>query len=144
MYLVNYIGDKLIIGKFCQIASGVKFLMNGGNHLLSGISTYPFKILTHSSLADFDDCVDSRLHDSDAYILRKSRSMAFYPLKSGEKTMLVRPEDWVRYRDRRHSHGPFDRSSPTSHGKSCLMPLRASSPSSDLSKTLGCSAPIAL
>jgi len=35
--------DKLIIGKFCSIASGVKFFMNAGNHDPDLISTYPFK-----------------------------------------------------------------------------------------------------
>lgn len=38
------IGDQLIIGKFCMIASDVKFIMNGGNHLSEGISAYPFAI----------------------------------------------------------------------------------------------------
>src|SRR5690606_21951477 len=33
-----------IIGKFCQIASGVRFIMNGGNHAMEGLSTYPFDI----------------------------------------------------------------------------------------------------
>ena len=35
---------KLIIGRFCAIARGAKFIMNGANHKLSGISTYPFQI----------------------------------------------------------------------------------------------------
>ena len=48
LYLFDFIGDKLIIGKFCQIASGVRFIMNGGNHSLDGISTYPFKMLGKS------------------------------------------------------------------------------------------------
>ncbi|MGL5154748.1 MAG: CatB-related O-acetyltransferase, partial [Aeromonas veronii] len=39
-----FIGDKLIIGKFCAIARGVKFIMNGANHQTSGFSTYPFFI----------------------------------------------------------------------------------------------------
>ncbi|AUM62296.1 CatB-related O-acetyltransferase [Spiroplasma monobiae] len=34
--------DKLIIGKFCAIADDVKFLMNGSNHNMDGISTFPF------------------------------------------------------------------------------------------------------
>ena len=42
LYHFDFIGDKLIIGKFCQIATGVKFIMNGANHALSGFSTYPF------------------------------------------------------------------------------------------------------
>ena len=37
------IQDKLIIGKFCQIASGVRFITNGANHSMEGFSTYPFK-----------------------------------------------------------------------------------------------------
>ena len=46
-YHFEFTGDKLIIGKFCQIASGVEFIMNGGNHLTSGISTFPFSIFGH-------------------------------------------------------------------------------------------------
>ncbi len=43
-YHFDFIGDKLIIGKFCMIASDVKFIMNGANHLTNAISTYPFAI----------------------------------------------------------------------------------------------------
>jgi virginiamycin A acetyltransferase len=44
LYHFDFIGDKLIIGKFCAIASGVKFIMNGANHEIKPISTYPFAI----------------------------------------------------------------------------------------------------
>ncbi|OAJ72729.1 acetyltransferase [Brevibacillus sp. SKDU10] len=40
-------GDQLIIGKFCSIASGVTFIMNGANHKMDGFSTYPFNIFGH-------------------------------------------------------------------------------------------------
>ena len=43
-YHFDFIGDKLIIGKFCMIASGVNFIMNGANHLTESISSYPFAI----------------------------------------------------------------------------------------------------
>jgi virginiamycin A acetyltransferase len=43
-YHFEFTGDTLVIGKFCQIASGVEFIMNGANHLTSGISTFPFSI----------------------------------------------------------------------------------------------------
>lgn len=36
--------DKLIIGKFCSIACGAKFIFNSANHCLSSLSTYPFPI----------------------------------------------------------------------------------------------------
>jgi virginiamycin A acetyltransferase len=44
LYHYPFIGDRLIIGKFCALARGAKFIMNGANHKLSGISTYPFQI----------------------------------------------------------------------------------------------------
>jgi len=40
----EFLGDKLIIGKFCSIAQGIEFIMNGANHVMKGISTYPFNI----------------------------------------------------------------------------------------------------
>lgn len=41
----EWIGDKLIIGKFCQIAAGVEFVMNGANHQMNAVSTFPFYTL---------------------------------------------------------------------------------------------------
>ena len=38
-------GDKLIIGKFCQIAAGGEFVMNGANHQMNAVSTFPFYTL---------------------------------------------------------------------------------------------------
>ena len=36
--------DRLIIGKFCSIACGAKFLINSANHTLYSLSTYPFPL----------------------------------------------------------------------------------------------------
>lgn len=44
LYHFPFIGDRLVIGKFCAIARGTRFMMNGANHAFSGISTYPFYI----------------------------------------------------------------------------------------------------
>lgn len=44
LYHFPFVGDRLIIGKFCALARGVKFIMNGANHKLDGFSTYPFQI----------------------------------------------------------------------------------------------------
>lgn len=41
----DFYEDRLIIGKFCQIASGVQFIMNGANHQMNAVSTFPFYIL---------------------------------------------------------------------------------------------------
>ena len=41
----EFLGDKLIIGKFCQIASGITIIMNGANHRMNSVTTYPFNIM---------------------------------------------------------------------------------------------------
>lgn len=41
-YPVNH--DRLLIGRFCSIACGVKFLFTSANHTLKSLSTYPFPI----------------------------------------------------------------------------------------------------
>lgn len=41
----DFNNDKLVIGKFCQIASGVEFVMNGANHQMNAVSTFPFYTL---------------------------------------------------------------------------------------------------
>ena len=43
-YHFDFVDDKLIIGKFCMIASDVTFIMNGANHLSNALSAYPFAI----------------------------------------------------------------------------------------------------
>ncbi|MDY8109240.1 CatB-related O-acetyltransferase [Fulvimarina sp. 2208YS6-2-32] len=43
-HLYPFLGDRLVIGKFCAIGSGVRFVMNGANHAMTGFSTYPFNI----------------------------------------------------------------------------------------------------
>lgn len=41
----EFLGDKLIIGRFCAIARGIEFVMNGANHRMASVTTYPFNIL---------------------------------------------------------------------------------------------------
>jgi virginiamycin A acetyltransferase len=43
-YAFPFIGDRLVIGRFCSIASGATFILNGGNHLTETVSSYPFAI----------------------------------------------------------------------------------------------------
>ena len=44
-HLYEWNGDRLIIGKFCQIAAGVQFVMNGANHQMNAVTTFPFYTL---------------------------------------------------------------------------------------------------
>ncbi|GAA0779570.1 CatB-related O-acetyltransferase [Roseibium denhamense] len=53
-YHFDFNGDKLKIGKFCAIAQGTTFIMNGANHAMSGFSTYPFSIFENGWERDFD------------------------------------------------------------------------------------------
>ncbi len=48
LYMFDFSTDKIIIGKFCQIATGVRFITNASNHSMSGVSTYPFKVFGKS------------------------------------------------------------------------------------------------
>lgn len=52
-YPINH--DKLIIGKFCSIACGAKFIFNSANHTLSSLSTYPFPIFFEEWGLNFKD-----------------------------------------------------------------------------------------
>jgi len=44
LYHFDFIGDRLRIGRFCSIAAETRFIMNGGNHATSWLTTYPFPI----------------------------------------------------------------------------------------------------
>lgn len=54
LYHFDFVGDRLIIGRFCQIAAGARFIMNGGNHRVSGFSTYPFAVFGQGWADRFD------------------------------------------------------------------------------------------
>ncbi|MER7845664.1 CatB-related O-acetyltransferase [Kitasatospora sp. NPDC096077] len=43
--LYHYGPERLVIGKFCAFATGVRFVMNGANHRMDGPSTFPFPIM---------------------------------------------------------------------------------------------------
>ncbi len=47
LYHFDFTGDRLLIGKFCSIATDVRFIMNGGNHATEWLTTYPFPIFGH-------------------------------------------------------------------------------------------------
>jgi len=55
-YHFDFIGDRLIIGKFVAIAQGAQFIMNGANHPMGGFSTYPFNVMGFT---------DEAMHSSD-------------------------------------------------------------------------------
>jgi len=73
LYHFPFVGDKLIIGKFCALARGVKFIMNGANHRLSGFSTFPFEIFGNgwepaAQYAQDDSCRGDTVVGNDVWI----------------------------------------------------------------------------
>lgn len=44
LYHFDFIGDRLIIGRYCSIAAETRFIMNGGNHATDWFTTFPFPI----------------------------------------------------------------------------------------------------
>lgn len=43
-YLYDFSPERLVIGRFCQIADGVMFITSSANHRMDGFSTYPFAV----------------------------------------------------------------------------------------------------
>ncbi|WP_052847863.1 CatB-related O-acetyltransferase [Streptomyces avicenniae] len=52
--LYHYGPERLVIGRFCALGTGVRFLMNGANHRMDGASTFPFPIMGGSWAEHFD------------------------------------------------------------------------------------------
>jgi virginiamycin A acetyltransferase len=52
--LYHYGPERLVIGKFCALGDGVRFIMNGANHRMDGPSTFPFPIMGGSWAEHFD------------------------------------------------------------------------------------------
>lgn len=74
-YHFDFIGDELIIGRFCAFATGVQFIMNGANHLMDGFSTYPFAAMGRGWEAGFEWPENSRgntLVGNDVWIGREA------------------------------------------------------------------------
>lgn len=60
-YPVNH--DRLVIGKFCSIACGAKFIFTSANHSLKSLSTYPFPIFFEEwdlDVANITDAWDNK------------------------------------------------------------------------------------
>ena len=65
-YPVN--NDRLIIGKFCSIACGAKFIFTSANHSLHSLSTYPFPIFFEEWGLDMHDVTQAWDNKGDIVI----------------------------------------------------------------------------
>mgnify|MGYP004650467545 FL=1 len=68
--LFNYpqFWEKLVIGKFCQIASGTKFIMGSANHRLCSVTTYPFNVFGGAFSENTLDHISQLPHKGDTVI----------------------------------------------------------------------------
>ena len=71
-YPVNH--DRLVIGRFCSIACGARFLFTSANHTMHSLSTYPFPLffeewgLDKANVADAWDNKGDIVIGSDVWI----------------------------------------------------------------------------
>lgn len=63
-YHFDFVGDRLIIGRFVAIAQAAQFVMNGANHPMGGFSTYPFQMFGIEGAPD----VTGHAHRGDTVI----------------------------------------------------------------------------
>jgi len=52
--LYHFGPERLVVGRFCAFATGVRFIMNGANHRIDGVSTFPFPIFGAEWAGSFD------------------------------------------------------------------------------------------
>lgn len=65
-YPINH--DKLIIGKYCSIACGAKFMFTSGNHSMKSLSTYPFPLFSEEWGLDWNNVTDAWDNEGDTII----------------------------------------------------------------------------
>lgn len=86
-YPVNH--GRLMIGKFCSIACGAKFIFNSANHTLSSLSTYPFPLffeewgLTREEVTDSWDNKGDIVIGNDVWIGYEAVIMAGVTIGDG-------------------------------------------------------------
>ena len=52
-YLYPGAPERLVIGRFCQIAHGMRFIPASANHEMTGLSTYPFPVFDPALIDDY-------------------------------------------------------------------------------------------
>lgn len=54
-YLYPGAPERLVIGRFCQIAHGVRFITASANHDMTGLTTYPFPVFDPAAIDGYRD-----------------------------------------------------------------------------------------
>jgi virginiamycin A acetyltransferase len=67
-YLFPFSKERLVIGRFCQIAHGVRFITASANHAMDGLTAYPFPIFAPEEMAGFQPDTRDTIIGSDVWI----------------------------------------------------------------------------
>ncbi|MFZ5961893.1 CatB-related O-acetyltransferase [Thalassococcus sp. BH17M4-6] len=67
-YLFDFAQEKLVIGKFCQIAHGVRFIGSSANHESRGISTFPFQVFDPDTMLGYQPDTRDTLIGHDVWL----------------------------------------------------------------------------
>ncbi|SOE18593.1 virginiamycin A acetyltransferase [Hoeflea halophila] len=59
-YLYPGAPERLSIGRFCQIAHGVRIITSSANHAMDGFSTYPFAVFNPELIGSYGSALDNR------------------------------------------------------------------------------------
>ena len=68
LYHYDFIGDRLVIGRYTALATNVRFIMNGANHVMGGFSTFPFNIFGGGWEEGFDPTTYLAGHRGDTVV----------------------------------------------------------------------------
>ena len=94
-YPIN--GDHLMIGKFCSVACGAKFLFTSGNHSMKSLSTYTFPIffdeweLDAKNIRDAWDNKGDIVIGNDVSVRRQAKSKSFIRFPWGASFGIRQP-----------------------------------------------------
>lgn len=59
-YLYPGAPERLTIGKFCQLAHGVRIITSSANHAMDGFSTYPFAVFNQELIGSYAESIGNR------------------------------------------------------------------------------------
>lgn len=82
-YLFPGVRERLVIGKFVQIARGVYFITSSANHPMTGFTTYPFRIFKQETFGYKDLPVKDTVVGHDVWIGHDAAIMPGVQIGSG-------------------------------------------------------------
>ncbi|MCA0927716.1 CatB-related O-acetyltransferase [Ruegeria profundi] len=67
-YLFPFSREKLVLGKFCQIAHGVRFITASANHAMDGLTSFPFPVFEPENMAGYQPDTRNTIVGNDVWI----------------------------------------------------------------------------